>query len=91
MRKIDDEYDRLARYFTEYVDIYGKKPSLIFDDWIIINEDIIRRSEFKKMASELHLKNDNNSNPIFIDLAIKKDDLDRAIEQILSFYTIYQG
>ena len=86
-------YNDLANRIAEYVDIYGKRPSASFKEWIKIPKNVIRSSVFKNMASELWLTstlyvNYNPGGSAYIDLAIKKADLDKAIRGILSEDTL---
>lgn len=91
MKNIDKEFDRLARLLAEQIDVYGKQPSSSFENWIKISGDIIDGGNFKKLASELYIRNYIDRGPEFIDLAIKKDELDKAITDILSSNRIYAG
>jgi hypothetical protein len=87
---INGLYDKLAKLIAERrVDIYGNNPSSQGHEKIKIPKDAIEGSVFKRMASELWsastlYANYNSGGPTFIDLAIKKDDLDRVIQEILS-------
>jgi hypothetical protein len=90
MQNPDNEYERLARLLAEHMDIYGKQPASSIGDWVKINEHT-NNGFFKKLASEFYIKRYVMLGPDFIDLAIKKNDLDKAIEEILSSNTIYQG
>lgn len=90
MLNTDNEYDRLARLLANHLDIHGKQPSSSIGNWVKIN-DHVNNGFFKKLASEFYLKRYGRFGPDFNDLAIKKDDLNKAIKDILSSYTLYQG
>jgi Sec-independent protein translocase protein TatA len=91
MQHLDAEFNRLARLLADHLDIYGKQASSSFGHWVKINDYVIN-GHFKKRATELYLKRYSNMGPDFIDLAIKKDDLERAIKEILSSdRPLYQG
>ncbi len=76
----DRYYDPFVRLIARHVDIYGKRPSLSFNRWEIISEDMIRMGYFRKLGSELYF----NKELLFIDLAIRQDELDKVIQRIMS-------
>ncbi len=84
MQDPDGYYEPFAKLIAQYMPIYGKRPSISFDKWEKISDDMILMGIFRKRASELYLINYIDRGPEFIDLAIKQDDLDKAIQKIMS-------
>lgn len=80
----DGYYEPFGKLIARYVDIYGKRPSSSFNKWEKISEDMILIGEFRKLCSEIYLKNYIDRGPEFIDLAIKQDELDKVIQRIMS-------
>lgn len=86
---INGLYNKTAKLIAGRMDIYGNSPSSQGHEKIEIPKDVIERSVFKNIASQLWsistvYVNYNSDGPAFIDLAIKKDELDRTIQEILS-------
>lgn len=76
----DGYYEPFGKLIAKHVDIYGKRASSSFDEWEIISEDMIFMGAFINLCSELYL----NKQLLFNNLAIRKIDLDKAIQEIMS-------
>lgn len=73
-------YQPFAEIIAKYVDIYGKRPSASFNKWEIISKDMIMMGVFRDLSSILYF----NKEPLFVDLAIRQDKLDKTIQEIMS-------